>query len=64
MTYEEAKAETVKIFGDDSFTESDNDDFGNMRYYVGACPTSPGPYRGFMGSSWEQALDFARQSSI
>ena len=59
MTEEKAVAETKKIFGEDSFTEFDNHG-GIDCYYVGALPTSPGPYRGFMGFSWEEALAFAR----
>jgi len=59
MTEEEARVETVKLFGEDSFTEFD--DAGGMdRYYVGALPKTPGSYQGFMGFSWEQALDLAR----
>ena len=59
MTYEEAEIETKKLFGEDSFTEVD-DHGGIDRYYVGALPISPGPYQGFMGFSWDEALDFAR----
>jgi hypothetical protein len=59
MTPDEAEAETIKLFGEDSFTESD--DSGEVpRYYVGACPKSPGAYTAFMGFSWEEALDFAK----
>ncbi len=59
MTPEEAEVETIKLFGEDSFTESD-DSFERVRYYVGACPTQPGIYQGFMGFSWEEALSHAR----
>lgn len=58
MTAEEAEVETVKLFGKDSFAETD----GDGRYYVGRLPTIPGPYQGFMGHSWEQALAFAKRS--
>lgn len=34
-----------------------------VRYYVGACPTEPGKYHGFMGHSWEEALAFAKRKS-
>lgn len=61
MEFEEAEAETIKLFGEDSFTESD--DLGErVRYYVGACPKTPGAYQGFMGFSWEEALRFAKAS--
>jgi len=61
MTEEEARVETIKLFGQDSFTEFD--DFGGInRYYIGALPKSPGPYTGFMGRSWEEALDFAKRN--
>lgn len=61
MTEAEATIETVKLFGEDSFTEFD--DAGGMeRYYVGRLPTDPGPYTGFMGFSWEEALEFAELS--
>jgi len=63
MTPEEAEVETIKLFGEDSFTESD-DHGKRVRYYVGACPKIPGPYQGFMGFSWEEALDMARESFI
>jgi len=57
MTLEEAERETVRLFGEDSFTEEEDG-----RYYVGALPTVPGPYQGFMGFSWEEALKFADHS--
>lgn len=60
MTEEEAKVETVKLFGSDSFAEHDDEGEGR-RYYVGACPTEPGAYQGFMGFSWEQALQLAAE---
>lgn len=60
MTEEEARVETIKLFGPDSFTEFD-DDGECRRFYVGACPTEPGVYQGFMGFSWAQALLFAAQ---
>lgn len=59
MTEEDALTETKKLFGEDSFAEFD-DAGGIDRYYVGALPKSPGPYTGFMGFSWEEALTFAR----
>lgn len=63
MTEEEATIETVKLFGEDSFTEFD--DLGGLnRYYVGPLPTTPGPYTGFMGYSFEEALKFAKLSSL
>lgn len=62
MTDEEARRETIKLFGDESFTEQD--DFGGIdRFYVGALPKAPGLYSAFMGFSWEEALRFARASS-
>lgn len=61
MTQEEAEAEAVKLFGDDCFAEVDRE-AGLTRYYVGACPKTPGPYQAFMGFSWEEALGLARQS--
>lgn len=60
MTEEEATTKTKELFGDDSFTEFDNDDTGVTRYYVGACPKNPGKYSGYMGYSWEQALAIAK----
>jgi hypothetical protein len=57
MTIAEAVEETIKLFGEDSFSEQEGE-----RFYVGKLPTVPGPYRGFMGFSWEEALDFARQA--
>lgn len=59
MNEEEARTETIKLFGEDSFTEFDDNGPGR-RYYVGACPTSPGPYQGFMGYRWEEALMYAK----
>lgn len=59
MTEEQARIETVKLFGEDSFTETD-DEGEIIRYYVGACPKTAGPYQGFMGFSWKEALDFAK----
>lgn len=61
MTEEEATIETKKLFGNDSFTEVDRDE-GLTRYYVGALPKTPGPYTGFMGFSWEQALEAAKRA--
>ena len=52
MTLKKAIIETKKLFGEDSFTESDN----QGRYYIGACPVVPGAYRGFMGYSWQDVL--------
>lgn len=62
MEYEEAELETIKLFGEDSFTESD-DHGSQVRYYVGACPKTPGSYKGFMGFSWEEALNLAKEST-
>ncbi len=59
MTTDEARAETVDLFGDDSFTEVDRGE-RITRYYVGRCPTEPGRYVGFMGFSWDEALELAR----
>lgn len=61
MTQEEAFIETEKMFGKDSVAEVDRGQ-AVTRYYVGECPKTPGPYTGFMGFSWEQALEFARES--
>ena len=61
MTQEEATAETKKLFGEDSFTEHD-DQVPGRRYYVGRCPIEAGVYRGFMGYSWEGALRCAREA--
>lgn len=61
MSEEEATIETKRLFGEDSFTEFDDDGPGR-RFYVGACPTEPGAYQGFMGYSWEEALSFAKAS--
>lgn len=58
MDEQEARVATVIIFGEDSFTETD----GDGRYYVGKLPTSQGAYQGFMGFSWDEALEFARAS--
>lgn len=63
MTEAEAASETIKLFGEDSFTEFD-DAGGIDRYYVGVLPTTPGPYTGFMGFSWEEALEFAKRSRL
>ncbi len=63
MTEDEAIAETKKLFGEDSFTEFD-DAGGIDRYYVGALPSSPGPYIGFMGFSWEEAVGLAKASIV
>lgn len=63
MTEEEATVETKALFGEDSFTEFD-DAGGIDRYYVGALPSSPGPYIGFMGFSWEQVVKLAKASII
>lgn len=61
MTFEMARAQTIALFGEDSFTETDEDlpNGKRRRYYVGACPTEPGAYQGFMGHSWEEALKLA-----
>jgi hypothetical protein len=62
MTEEEARQETKKLFGEDSFTEIDEPSQGQpARYYVGRLPTHPGPYTGYMGHSWEQALTYAKE---
>lgn len=59
MTQREAEAETKMIFGESSFTECEVD--GEVfKYYVGAIPKDPGRYEGYMGFSWDQALEFAR----
>lgn len=63
MTEEKARAVTVELFGEGSFTEFD-DAGGIDRYYVGALPTESGPYTGFMGFSWEEALELARLSRL
>ena len=60
MTEDEAIKETKALFGEDSFTEFDDQESGQRRYYVGRCPSTPGPYQGFMGFSWEEVLAFAR----
>jgi len=59
MTNKEAEIETKKLFGEDSFTECDDNPQQSRRYYVGACPKIPGVYLGFMGFSWEEALNYA-----
>lgn len=66
MTYEEAILETRKLFGDDSFAECDDqeNDNGIKRYYVGRCPKLPGIYQGYMGFSWEEALDYAKGHKV
>jgi hypothetical protein len=58
MTEAEARAETIKLFGEDSFTEEEDG-----RYYVGQLPTVPGPYEGFMGFSWEEVLEIAKHTT-
>ena len=60
MTQEEATVETKKLFGEDSFTEHD-DQVPGRRYYVGQCPIFAGAYTGFMGYSWEAALAQAKK---
>lgn len=59
MTLEKAILKTKELFGEDSFTEYDDQE-DKIRYYVGACPKSPGVYQGFMGFSWQEALDHAK----
>lgn len=59
MTKGEARTETIKLFGEDSFTEFDDEGPEGRRYYVGKCPTEPGVYCGYMGYSWEEALSLA-----
>jgi hypothetical protein len=61
MTKPEADKRTAELFGEDSFTECDRSG-DRPRYYVGACPTTPGKYEGFMGFSWEEALALAEAS--
>lgn len=66
MTEEEARTKTIDLFGEDSFTETDEGyggSFGQTRYYVGACPTDPGTYKGFMGFSWEESLEIAARET-
>lgn len=65
MTFETARAETIALFGEDSFTETDEDlpDGKRRRYYVGACPTEAGPYQGFMAYSWEEVVTLAKKAS-
>lgn len=58
MTEKEARAETIKIFGEDSFTEVDG-----QRYYVGPLPKHAGPYTGYMGFSWEEVIRLARAAN-
>lgn len=58
----EAIVETKKLFGEDSFTEYDDEGPEGRRFYVGQCPKEPGTYPGFMGYSWEEALELARAS--
>lgn len=60
MTEEEARAKTIELFGYDSFTEFDDEGPEGRRFYVGQCPKEPGTYPGFMGYSWEEALDLAK----
>lgn len=62
MSEEEARAETVRLLGKDSFAEFDDEGPEGRRFYVGRLPTVPGPYQGFMGYSWEEALSHARAS--
>jgi hypothetical protein len=62
MTYEQARVETKALFGEDSFTEFDDEGAEGTRYYVGECPLVAGVYTGFMGYSWEEALDLAKKS--
>ena len=64
MDFAKAREETIKLYGEDSFTETDEDlPNGRIRrYYVGACPTKAGAYQGFMGFSWEEALRFAQET--
>lgn len=61
MTDQQAEQEAVKIFGKDSFAEFDDEGPSGRRFYVGACPTEAGLYTGFMGYSWEEALELARK---
>jgi hypothetical protein len=61
MREHEARTETIKLYGEDSFTERDFTG-GLTRYYVGQLPKTPGPYTGFMGFSWEEALYHARRN--
>ena len=63
MTEKQARIETIKLFGEDSFTEVDRNE-NLTRYYVGRCPTEPGPYTGFMAFSWEEALEQASNCSL
>lgn len=63
MTDEDARAETIKIFGEDSFTE-DDEYGGSICYFVGPLPSQPGPYTGFMGFTWEEALRLAKEAQI
>lgn len=58
MTEVEARKQTIKLFGEDSFTERDFSG-GLTRFYVGPLPKKPGKYTGFMGFSWEEALRHA-----
>jgi hypothetical protein len=62
MRYELAVKETKKLFGEDSFTESDETADGRERCYIGRCPTTPGKYEGYMAFSWEEVLELARAS--
>lgn len=58
MTEAEARKQTIKLFGEDSFTEQDFSS-GMTRFYVGQWPRKPGKYTGFMGFSWDEALRHA-----
>ena len=58
MTFAKAIIETKKLFGEDSFTERDD----QGRYYIGACPVVPGAYQGFMGYSWQDVVTDAAKS--
>ena len=62
MTEGEARKATIDLFGEDSFTECERDE-KLTRYYVGPLPTVPGPYMGYMGFSWKQALELAREAN-
>ena len=62
MSQTDALKETKKMFGEDSFAEFDDDK--KRRFYVGACPKLPGAYLGFMGFSWQEALDYAKKRFV
>jgi len=55
MTDQEAEIKAARVFGEHGFAETD----GDGRYYVGVLPTIPGPYRGYMGRSYEEAFTLA-----